>query len=69
MKKIILDFRNKVLADLILGDEHDRIYITYGAEHLKGVLALLQQADPRWRVESVSWIRPVEAPTEFEREL
>lgn len=67
--KVILDFRNQALADRILADEHDKIYITYGAKHLKGVLALLQTADPNWQVESVSWIRPVEAPEHLEAEL
>ncbi|MEW9804829.1 hypothetical protein ABUE31_02365 [Mesorhizobium sp. ZMM04-5] len=67
--KVILDFRNRKLAERILADPHDKIYITYGAHHLEGILPLLQQADPRWRVESVSWIRPVEAPEQFEASL
>lgn len=65
LKKVILDFRNRALVKQILSDPHDKIYITYGAEHLKGVIALLQKADPRWKVESVTWSVPVEAPREL----
>lgn len=69
LDKVILDFRNRKLVERILADPHDRIYITYGAKHLDGVLALLQEADPDWHVESVSWIRPLEAPEQLEAEL
>ncbi|MAC81794.1 MAG: hypothetical protein CML66_27495 [Rhodobacteraceae bacterium] len=67
--KVVLDFRNRELVQRILADPHDKIYITYGSNHLKGVLALLQDADAAWRVESVSWIRPLEAPEHLEAEL
>ena len=69
MDKVILDFRNRSLADRILGDKHQLIYITYGAGHLPGLLADLQAADPTWKVESLKWMRTVSAPEELEGKL
>ncbi len=69
LDKVILDFRNRALVDRIMADSHDKIYITYGAHHLDGVIPLLKERDPRWQVESVSWIRPIEAPRHLEGKL
>ncbi|MDP2226932.1 MAG: hypothetical protein Q8J78_05605 [Moraxellaceae bacterium] len=66
---VVLDFRNRHLVDTVLADTSPKIYITYGAEHLKGVLALLQERDPRWKVKSVKWSRAIANPEHFEREL
>lgn len=46
---IILDKRNSILADAIIESPVPNIYIHYGALHYAGVLALLQEKDPRWR--------------------
>jgi hypothetical protein len=43
-------------------DPHDKIFITYGARHLSGVLDLLKQQDPNWKVATVKWMRTIEAP-------
>jgi len=67
--RVILDFRNERLARQILADSADRIFITYGAKHLPGVLALMQQQDPRWKVGSVKWVRAIAKPEHFERHL
>jgi hypothetical protein len=69
IERVILDFRNERLAEQILADEADRIFITYGAKHLPGVVALLQQKDPRWKIGSVKWIRAIAKPEHFERPL
>ena len=69
LKKVILNFRNQALVRQMLSDPHDKIYVTYGAEHLKGVFALLRKADPRWRIESVTWTTPIAAPQQLEGEL
>jgi hypothetical protein len=66
---IILDFRNRALADRIVADPHDKIFITYSAHHLTGVFELLQKQDPAWKVTSVKWLRTIEVPKQFEREL
>ncbi len=36
-EKIIMDFRNRVLANKILEHPHTHIFVTYGAGHLQGV--------------------------------
>lgn len=69
LKKVILNFRNRELVNQIVSDPNDKIYVTYGAEHLRGIIPLLQKADPRWRVQSVTWSSPVAAPEHLEGEL
>lgn len=59
---IILDFRNHALANRIIEEPHDKIFITYGANHLTGLLDLLKQQDPDWKVATVKWMRTIEAP-------
>lgn len=46
---IILDERNKHLAEAIETSPNQHIYIHYGALHYAGVLKLLQEKDPRWK--------------------
>lgn len=59
---VTIDFRNRQLVQRLLADRHDKIFLTYGSAHLPGVYALLKQADARWRVESVKWMRSVAPP-------
>jgi hypothetical protein len=59
---IVLDFRNRALAQRIIDDPHDKIFITYGANHLTGVIELLKQQDPNWTVATVKWMRTIEMP-------
>lgn len=60
MDKLILVYRNRVLADALLAEPRRRIYVTYGAAHLPGVLTLLQKADPRWKLQTVKWSRTID---------
>ena len=69
MKKIVLDYRNRYLADTILQSPAERFYITYGADHFKGVYKLLQAADPAWTIEDVSWRQAIEDRVAVENEL
>jgi hypothetical protein len=62
LEPVILDFRNRNLAQQIITHHSKKIYITYGAAHLPGVLALLKEKDPKWRVVSTKWMRAVGAP-------
>lgn len=62
LNKLILDFRNKHLANAILAEPNNKIYIAYGPAHLPGVLALLREADPRWELKTVTWLRGVTNP-------
>lgn len=60
MDKLILNYRNNVLADALLAEPRRRIYVTYGAAHLPGVLVLLQKADPRWKIQTIKWSRTID---------
>ena len=46
--KLILEFRDENLVKRIIEDPSDKIYITYGAAHLPGVVAKLKNSDPKW---------------------
>lgn len=69
MDRVILDFRNKALADRIAADSHDAIYITYGAGHLPGLLRDLKALDPAWAIQSVKWQRVIAPPEDLEGQL
>ena len=55
-----------MLAELIAARSDQKIFMTYGAEHLKGLLDLLQASDPAWEVKSVKWLRTIEMPENLE---
>ncbi|MGB3337828.1 MAG: hypothetical protein WBA73_11675 [Devosia sp.] len=69
MDKVILEFRNQALADRIVNDTHQMIYITYGANHLPGLLTLLQADNPAWAIQSLKWMRTIAAPEELDGKL
>ena len=69
MDAVVLDFRNRALAQRIMQAPHDKIFITYGSAHLPGLLAELRKIDPRWAVGSVKWLRTIEAPQHLEGQL
>ena len=52
----------------LLTDSREKIYVTYGAAHLPGVMALMQR-EPGWKVESVKWMRTIAAPEHLEGRL
>lgn len=56
-EKLILYYRNRYLAGQILADKSDKIYVLYGAAHLPGVIELIRQDDPNWKVAAISWQR------------
>jgi len=47
---VILQERNKVIADKLVNSDYDKIYIMYGKWHFKWVLALLQEKDSNWKL-------------------
>lgn len=69
MQPVILDFRNRALAQRIMQAPEDKIFITYGSAHLPGLVAELRKLDPKWAVGSVKWLRTVEAPEHIEGQL
>ncbi len=66
---ILLDFRNHHLAKQIQADASEKIYITYGAGHLPGLIQLLKATDPAWEMKSLKWIRGMAAPEHLEGQL
>lgn len=47
---IILDWRNEVLTKEIQNTDYKKIYITYWKLHFKGVLDLLKENNPNWKI-------------------
>ncbi|MBN9410689.1 MAG: hypothetical protein J0H69_16180 [Burkholderiales bacterium] len=68
MDAVVLDFRNRHLAAQLLADPRPRIYVTYGAAHLPGVMEIIQR-EPGWKVESIKWMRTIAAPEHLEGKL
>jgi hypothetical protein len=66
---VVLDFRNRALARRIADSSNDRIYVTYGAGHLPGLLQELRAIDPAWDVKSVKWARTIAAPEDLKGHL
>ena len=62
--KLILDFRNKRLVEQIVKDPAQKIWVTYGAHHLTGVIADLEKIDPSWKLVSVKWTPAISNPQE-----
>ena len=66
---VVLDFRNRALARRIVESPHDRIYVTYGAGHLPGLLNDLKAINPAWEVKSVKWARTIAPPENLKGHL
>ena len=64
MARLVLDYRNRVLARLVAESRADRIYITYGAAHFPGFVAELQRLDPAFTLRAVKGVRPMALPDE-----
>jgi hypothetical protein len=47
---VIIDERNKIVADFISQEKHDKILINYGAEHFDGIFKLLKDQDVHWKI-------------------
>ncbi len=48
--KIILEWRNNVLAQEIINTKYDKIYVTYWKLHFHGVFELLKISDKNWKI-------------------
>lgn len=49
-KSVIIDDRNKIVADFIKKEQRDKILINYGAEHFDGIFQLLKSYDDNWKI-------------------
>ena len=65
LSPVILDYRNRALVERIVGSDAQKIYVTYGAEHVPGLLALLESQPKPWKVLSAKWSRTLSAPREY----
>ncbi|MCP4522813.1 MAG: TraB/GumN family protein, partial [Candidatus Gracilibacteria bacterium] len=58
--EIILEGRNQIVADKIISSGDTKIFATYGALHYNGVLELLKQNDPNWKIISQKDFYPIQ---------
>ena len=65
LSPVILDYRNRALVERIVDSDAQKIYVTYGAEHVPGLLALLEGQPKPWKVLSAKWSRTLPAPREY----
>lgn len=62
LNAVVLDFRNRKLAERIAADPGRNLYLIYGSGHFPGLFHALKQQDPAWRIEGVTWSTAIEAP-------
>lgn len=56
---VILDERNKVIADKIITSEDTKIIMTYGLLHFEWIFQILKQHDIKWRIEKIDYLFPL----------
>lgn len=66
---VILDFRNRRLADRIAALPNDDIYITYGSGHFPGLFREMQALDPNWRIVGTNWTTAIVPPDDATGQL
>lgn len=59
---VILDFRNRHLADRIAALPDANIYITYGSGHFPGLLREMQVQNPDWQIVGTTWTTAILPP-------
>ena len=57
--EVILDERNKVVANEIINTQYKKIYMTYWLLHFKWILELLQKNDPNWKIIKTKYLYPI----------
>lgn len=62
LNAVILDFRNKRLADRIAGRPDANLYITYGSGHFPGLFREMQSLNPDWRIVGTDWTTAIVPP-------
>lgn len=65
LSPVVIDYRNRALVERIVGSDAQKIYVTYGAEHVPGLLALLEDQPKPWKVLSAKWSRTLSAPRDY----
>lgn len=59
---VVLDFRNRRLAERIAAAPQQDIFITYGSGHFPGLLQQMRKLDPSWKILSTSWSTAILPP-------
>ena len=67
--KIFLDVRNKKLAKKVQNSKTQKIYLLYGAAHIKGFFEELKKLDNSWKIDAISWIPVGKEKEEFKYDL
>ena len=57
--KIILNKRNKNLAENIINSKYDKIFITYWLLHFDWVFKILKENDSSWRIKDIKFFYPI----------
>lgn len=56
---VILDDRNKLLANEIINSKFKKIHITYWLMHFAWVLEILREDDPNWKIVDTTYLYPI----------
>ena len=62
LNAVILDFRNKRLAERIAARPGANIYITYGSGHFPGLFKEMQAMNPAWQIVATTWTTAILPP-------
>jgi hypothetical protein len=69
LNAVILDFRNRRLADRIAALPDADIYITYGSGHFPGLFRDMQALNPDWQIVGTTWTTAIVPPDDATGQL
>jgi hypothetical protein len=62
LNRVILDFRNRRLADRVAALPEADVYITFGSGHFPGLLHEMQARNPAWQIVGTAWSTAIQPP-------
>lgn len=62
LNPVVLDFRNRKLAERVMASPADALYLVYGAGHLPGFVEELRRLDPAWKISGATWSTAIQSP-------
>lgn len=69
LNPVVLDFRNRRLAERVVASTADDLYLVYGTGHLPGFVRELRRLDPAWRISGATWSTAIQSPDHGEGRL